>query len=144
MTNCEMNAVVELANTSMHPATRPGRLSGSVTRTSVRHFDAPSAAEASRRLGSIRDMTLSNGRSRRGISIWVRAITSPCSVCKRRSGAGARPSHSSAWLMTPSRPRITIHANVRTTTDVSSGRITTKRITRCQRGPAPRYTSATG
>src|ERR671923_283652 len=31
MTNWEMNAVVELANTSMQPATSPGRLSGSVT-----------------------------------------------------------------------------------------------------------------
>src|SRR5439155_12986886 len=36
------------------------------------------------------------------------------------------------WLITPSRPRITIHANVRTTTEVSSGKITTKRITRCR------------
>src|SRR5438067_350208 len=32
-----MTAVVELANTSMQPATRPGRLSGSVIRKSVRH-----------------------------------------------------------------------------------------------------------
>ena len=39
-----MNAVVELAKTSMQPATSPGRLSGNVTRNSVRHLDAPSAA----------------------------------------------------------------------------------------------------
>ena len=139
-----MNAVVALANTSMQPATRPGRLSGSVTRKSVRHFEAPRPAEASRRFGSMRDMTLSSGSNMIGISIWVRAITRPCSVCSSRRGAGERPSHRTAWLITPSRPRITIHANVRTTTEVSSGKITTKRITRCQRGPAPRYTRASG
>src|SRR6266851_5211283 len=120
ITVCEMKAVVELANTSRQPATRPGMLSGTMTVNSVRQREAPRAAEASRRLGSSRDITLISGSSISGISIWVSEITSPSSVCSRRSGSEMMPSDSSTWFTMPSRPSTTIQAKVRTTTDSRS------------------------
>ena len=90
-----MKAVVELAKTSRQPATRPGMERGTITVNRVRQREAPSAAEASRRLGSSRDITLISGSSISGISIWVSEITSPSSVCSSRSGSEITPSHSS-------------------------------------------------
>ena len=110
---------------------------------SVRQREAPSAAEASRRLGSSRDITLISGSSISGISIWVSEITSPSSVCSRRSGSEITPSHSSTWLTTPSRPSTTIQAKVRTTTESSSGMTMMNSSTFCRRAeqvddrPAP-------
>ena len=48
---------------------------GTMTVNKVRQREAPSAAEASRRLGSSRDITLISGSSIRGISIWVREMS---------------------------------------------------------------------
>src|SRR3712207_4423170 len=86
-----MEAVVEEAKTSRHPAASPGAASGSSTRNSVRHGEAPSEAEASTRFGSMRAITESSGRSKSGISICVSEITSPSSVCSRRKGSAERP-----------------------------------------------------
>ena len=108
-------------------------LSGTMTVNSVRQREAPRAAEASRRLGSSRDITLISGSSISGISIWVSEITSPSSVCSSRSGSEMTPSHSSTWLTTPSRPSTTIQAKVRTTTDSSSGITMMKSSTFCRR-----------
>ena len=104
-----------------------------MTVNSVRQREAPSAAEASRRLGSSRDITLISGSSISGISIWVSEITRPSSVCSSRSGSEITPSPSSSWLTTPSRPRMTIQAKVRTTTDSSSGMTMMNSSTFCRR-----------
>ena len=109
-------------------------LSGTMTVNSVRHFEAPRAAEASRRLGSRRDITLISGSSMSGISIWVSEITRPSSVCSSRSGSEMTPSASRTWLIRPSRPSTTIQAKVRTTTDSSNGMTMMNKSTRCQRG----------
>ena len=63
-------------------------LSGTITVNSVRQREAPSAAEASRRLGSSRDITLISGSSISGISIWVSEITRPSSVCSSAQRLG--------------------------------------------------------
>ena len=138
ITVCEMKAVVELANTSRQPATSPGMLSGTITVKSVRQREAPRAAEASRRLGSSRDITLISGSSISGISIWVREITRPSSVCSSRNGSEMIPSCISRVFTTPSRPSTTIQAKVRTTTDSSSGITMMKISTFCTRGEASR------
>src|SRR4030088_931343 len=104
-----MKAVVAEANTSVAPAIQPGSVSGRITWKKVRHFEAPSAREASTRFWSIWFMIVSSGSSISGISICVSAMTRPISVWSRLSGATVSPRPISVWLTTPSRARITIH-----------------------------------
>ncbi len=144
MTDCEMKAVVAEAKTSVAPAIQPGSVSGRITRKKVRHFEAPSAREASTRFWSIWFMMVSSGNNISGISICVSAMTRPSSVCSRLSGVDVRPSPISVWLSTPSRARMTIQAKVRITTEVRSGIRMMKISRRCTRGLDARKTSASG
>lgn len=118
----------------MMPAMMPGSDKGSVTRHSVRHAPAPSACEASVRLGSILPSTVRIGSTISGMKTCVSTITTPVSVNRRLSGSWTMPSPSAIWLMMPCRPRMTIHAKVRTTTLVKIGRMTMKTSALCQRG----------
>ena len=75
-----MKAVIAAAKVNRQPATMPGRQSGRVTRTKVRHAPAPSAAEASARFGSIRDRAVTRGRTISGSCTCASARTRPPSV----------------------------------------------------------------
>ena len=80
-------------------------------------------------------MALMSGSSMKGSWTWARATRTPSTVNKSFAGASRRPELVSTVLTSPCLPRITIHANERTTALVSSGRSVMNRMV--SRHPAP-------
>jgi hypothetical protein len=80
-----------------------------------------------------------SGSTISAISICASAMVTAAGVYSSFSGASIQPSSSSAVLMIPCRPRITIHAKVRTTALVSSGSRIRKISSCCMRRDDTEY-----
>ena len=101
----------------------------------VRQLPAPSEQDASSRLWSMRPSAVISGSVISGICTCASASDHADLGVEQPIGVSIAPIESSVELMMPWRPRMTIHAKVRTTTLVSSGSSTMRMISVCAARP---------
>lgn len=128
-------ALIDTLKTSRAPERSPGMLRGRMVRVNICPQLAPRFRAASSRLGEMRSMDAMRGSTMKGMLCWASPMITAPSVWSSRTPSPA-PSRRSAWLTSPSLPRMTTQPNTRITVLTMSGMMSRNRPSVMIRGRA--------